>query len=300
MLKLVKNNLKYLQYLILCGVFFIKTAFADDINMPKPTYQLLYAYSGKIDTNNSKLDDNFDNGIENENDNKKMFSFVNNIDNVEVKKKDKQANVNKYNDTFTFAGVSFGTSGFGFYAGGNYKMFGVRFSIQTLQINSPVKINKNVRVKLFNEGDYGVDFMLRPTSYFHVDVGFHYFKNIVSVYYRNTNLIHDIGLKGYNLAVGGDVDVKVGGSVVPYVGVGFNIRLFAQLYLDIDFGIMLTGDYKIKSFQVYLEDSVKNRAVVDVNPSYKDIEYVTNDKAEQHNYKVWPIAKIGFSYRYNL
>ena len=51
---------------------------------------------------------------------------------------------------------------------------------------------------------------------------------------------------------------------------------------------------------IYLEDSVKNRAVVDVNPSYKDIEYITNYKAEQHNYKVWPIAKIGFSYRYNL
>ena len=63
---------------------------------------------------------------------------------------------------------------------------------------------------------------------------------------------------------------------------------------------MLTGDYKIKSFQVYLEDSAKNRAVVDVNPSYKDIEYITNYKAEKHNYKVWPIAKIGFSYRYNL
>ena len=304
MLKLVKNNLKYLQYLILCGVFFIKTAFADDINMPKPTYQLLYAYSGKIDTNNSTLDDNIDDGVKNDvknkNDNNQMFSFVNNIDNVEAKKKDKQANVNKYNDTFIFAGIGFGTSGLGLNAGGNYKMFGIRFSVQTLQINSPLKINKKVSLKLFHGGDYGVDFMLRPTSYLHIDIGFHYFKNIVSVYYRNTNLLHKIGLSGYNLTVGGEVDVKIGDKIVPYFGFGFNIRLFAQLYLDIDFGVMLTGDYKIKSFQVYCEDSAKNRAVVDVNPSYKDIEYITKYKAEKHNYKVWPIAKIGFSYRYNL
>ena len=307
MLKLVKNNLKYLQYLILCGVFFIKTAFADDINMPKPTYQLLYAYSGKIDTNNSKLDDNFDNGIENENDNKKMFSFVNNIDNVEVKKKDKQANVNKYNDTFTFAGVSFGTSGFGFYAGGNYKMFGIRMSVQTLQINSTIKLGskktahyENVSLKLFNGCDYGVDFMLRPTSYLHIDIGFHYFKNIVSVYYKNTKIPKDIGLSAYILTVGGMVEAQVGGNIIPYLGFGFNIHLLSQLYLDIDFGVMLTGDYKIKSFKVYIADANDNRALVDVNPSYKDIEYITNYKAEKHNYKVWPIAKIGFSYRYNL
>ena len=309
MLKLVKNNLKYLQYLILCGVFFIKTAFADDINMPKPTYQLLYAYSGKIDTNNSKLDDNIDDGVKNDvknkNDNNQMFSFVNNIDNVEAKKKDKQANVNKYNDTFIFAGIGFGTSGFGLNAGGNYKMFGIRMSVQTLQINSTIKVGskktahyENVSLKLFNGCDYGVDFMIRPISYFHIDIGFHYFKNIVSVYYANKNLANKIGLNGW--IIGGDVDVKVGGSVVPYVGVGFNIRLFAHLYLDIDVGVMLTGDYKIKSFQVYIEDDAKNRAVADVNPSYKDIEYITNYKAEQHNYKVWPIAKIGFSYRYNL
>ena len=61
MLKLVKNNLKYLLYCILCCVFLIKTAFADDINIPKQTYQLLYAYSGKIDTNNSKSDNNINN-----------------------------------------------------------------------------------------------------------------------------------------------------------------------------------------------------------------------------------------------
>ena len=291
MLKVVKNNLIYCLFVIylLCT----KPVLADDVKMPKSTYQLLYAYSGVIDTNERQ------NNTDVVWDDKTLFGTRDDYYNNKSNNKTNNSS-NQYKDTFIFAGIGFGTSGFGLNAGGNYKMIGIRFSAQTLKINSPLKINDEVSLKLFNEGDYGVDFMLRPTSYLHIDIGFHYFKNIVSVYYRNTNLLHDIGLSGYNLTVGGEVELKIGDKIVPYFGFGFNIRLFAQLYLDIDFGIMLTGDYKIKSFQVYLEDSAKNRAVVDVNPSYKDIEYITNYKAEQHNYKVWPIAKIGFSYRYNL
>ena len=291
MLKVVKNNLIYCLFVayLLCT----NPVFADDVKMPKPTYQLLYAYSGVIDTNERQ------NNTDVVGDDETLFGTRDDYYNNKSNNKTNNSS-NQYKDTFIFAGIGFGTSGFGLNAGGNYKMIGIRFSAQTLKINSPLKINDEVSLKLFNEGDYGIDIMIRPISYFHIDVGFHYFKNIVSVYYNNKNIFHDIGLKGYNLAVGGDVDVKVGGSVVPYVGVGFNIRLFAQLYLDIDVGVMLTGDYKIKSSQVYIEDDAKNRAAVDVNPSWNEIEYITSYKAEQHNYKVWPIAKIGFSYRYNL
>ena len=320
MLKLVKNNLKYLLYCILCCVFLIKTAFADDINIPKQTYQLLYAYSGKIDTNNSKSDNNINDSVENKNDDKKMFSFVNDAGDVAERRKNKNTDTNAYKDKFTFAGIGFGTaglgvhskdtfifvgiglgtSGFGVNAGCNDKIFGIRFSAQTLKINSPFIINDELSLKLFNGWDYGVDFMLRPTSYMHIDIGVHYFKNIVSVHYNNTNLFNNTALSDYNLTVGGDVDVEIGNKIVPYFGFGFNIRLFAQLYLDIDLGVMLTGDYKIKSYQVYLEDDAKNHVTADVNPSFKDIEYTTGYKADKHNYKVWPIAKIGFSYRYNL
>ena len=296
MLILFKQSLKYSISCMLC-VLTIKTATADYIKITNSTYNVLYAYSGKINTENNDGYLADENGFLDGNDNEAQFSNgVVDVDKIhDIKQNNNQ---NQYKDVFTFAGISFGMTGLGLYAGGNYKMFGVRFSAQTLQINSPLKINTNVRVKLFNEGDYGVDFMLRPTSYFHVDVGFHYFKNIVSVYYSDKVLASKIGLNG--LIVGGDVDVKLGGGIVPYIGFGFNIRLFSQIYLDIDFGLIFTGDYKIKTFSVYISDMAGNRESVDVNPSYKDIKYITNYNAEKHNYKVWPVAKIGFSYRYNL
>lgn len=274
--KNLRGNVKYFLCLLFYSLF-SQTVHADDIKMPASMYQLLYADSGKIDARNdmyNNIDDNGDNSKHNQN----------NSD-------------NKYKDIFTFAGVSFGTSGFGINAGGNYKMFGIRFSAQTLQINSPIKASKYVSLKLFNGGDYGIDFMFRPTSYFHIDIGFHYFKNIVTVYYKNTKLASSIELDGY---VGGEVDVKIGYKIVSYFGFGFNIRLFAQLYLDIDLGVMFTGEYKINKFKIYLEDTGGNRVSADMDPSHENIKYVTNYDSKQNNYKVWPIAKIGFSYRYNL
>lgn len=295
-------------YTFLCfeASFFSKLCLSDDLKLPKRTYDILYASSAKINLSTEKKEKDMES--------KNIYSFISSAnlnedsdDSVSVSdtsykdNKDEHLKVNranKYSSVFIFAGTGFGTSGFGINAGGNYKMFGIRFSAQTLKIKKLIKINDEVTLGLFNVGDYGIDFMFRMTSYLHMDIGFHYFKNIANVYYKNSEILPGIGLDG--LLLNGNVDVKIGDKIVPYFGFGFNIRLFFQLYLDIDFGVILTGDYVVDKFTVCIEDSGGDRATIDLNPTFEDIHYITGYDAEKHNYKVWPIVKIGLSYRYNM
>lgn len=203
-----------------------------------------------------------------------------------INKKKKKEEKQKNNEYFII-GSEFGTDGFGFSIGYNYKSFGFKFFASTFKLKDIRFDNNSLTLKT---EDYGFNFLFYPFRWFHLDIGLHYINNIL---YIKAN--RDVDILGTNINVDANIDINLGNGFRPYLGIGFDIRLFAGLFLTIDLGVLITGDWSIKKFTI---DVGQWDTTFIFENTYEEVKFVTGTSLPRLSF--WPIIRIGLSYKFYI
>lgn len=206
-----------------------------------------------------------------------------------INKKKKEEEKQKNNEYFVI-GSEFGTDGFGFSIGYHYKSFGFKLFFSTLKLKN-IKFDSNfLTLKTEN---YGFNFLFYPFRWFHFDIGLHYINNVLYIIAKRNFFI-----LGTDINVDANIDINLGHGFKPYVGIGFDIRLFAQLYLTIDLGILITGDWSIKKFDIDVESQEILKTTFQFENTYEEVRFITGANLPKLSF--WPIIRIGLSYKFYI
>ncbi len=206
---------------------------------------------------------------------------------IEKINKEKEEKEKQKNNEYFVIGSEFGTDGFGFSIGYNYKSFGFKIFLSTLKLKNIHINNNSLTLKLEN---YGFNFLIYPFRWLHFDIGLHYMNNILYIVANR-----DVNLLGTNINVDANIDINLGHSFRPYLGIGFDIRLFAGLFLTIDLGIFITGDWSIKKFTI---DAKQWDTTFIFENTYEEVKFVTGASLPKLSF--WPIIRVGLSYKFYI
>ena len=207
------------------------------------------------------------------------------------------------------AGLFVGSSGFGLDLVYNYWFFGFRFSgaFLKLPVNGLLKEYIDLDLHGYN---VGLSVFFRPfQGTFHIDVGVFYFNHGITGNY-NIKLLpsKDVAeLADYYLNTTMVLGLKFRTGIVPYVGCGWDINVWKNLFINIDVGLFVTGELKYQSldFKINkggLSNANQRLTGLEMVMSYDTVKSILGKTATNVLEKlvVWPVVKIGFGYRFNL
>lgn len=92
-------------------------------------------------------------------------------------------------------------------------------------------------------------------------------------------------------AVGTLTSVASFDSIAPYVGVGFDFDVFDKVGLSLDFGVLWQGEPDI---------TLEADGILGADPAFlQSLEAERAElEAELGDYKAWPVASLGFNYKF--